>query len=79
MGRKPIREETLVAFDEGKKLVPEPNAPSTFQMRTWADNGLRSKRSGKQVFLEWFQIGQRRFTSLEAYERFEADLNAEGV
>lgn len=64
--------ETLISFGEGHKL---PNNPKRETIRSWADRGVVSKVTGESVALECVQIGDRRFTSVEAHQRFLERLN----
>jgi hypothetical protein len=55
--------EMLISFDEAAKRVP--GRPHKSQLYRWAMRGLRGG-----VKLEWKLCGGRRFTSVEALERF---------
>jgi hypothetical protein len=69
-----IIDETIVEFPDGPKLT---GSPSRQTLTRWSTEGVESKSTGEVITLEWAQIGYRRVTSLEAYERFLARLNGE--
>lgn len=46
-------------------------------VRSWADRGVVSKRTGKRVFLRTKQVGGRRKTCMEYYEKFIRDASGE--
>jgi len=67
-------DETLVAFDESRKL---PGQPSRTTLRSWRDKGVMADRNdpASVTRLECIKIGGRPFTSREAVMRFLAKLN----
>lgn len=68
-----IGRETLVGFSESTRL---PTQPHKNTVRGWCDVGVRHHVTGKYITLESVRIGKRRFTSLEAHERWLDKLNA---
>ena len=58
--------EKRVTFSQATRYVP--GEPHVSQIYRWALRGLRG------VKLEWIQVGGKRFTSVEAIERFIAGL-----
>lgn len=69
-----VLEETVVEFPNGYLL---PGKPNRFALLRWATEGVDSKTTGEHITLEWAQVGGKRVTSEEAYDRFLARLNGE--
>lgn len=49
--------------------------PSYGVIRHWADCGVVSKKTGKRVYLKTRQVGGRRKTCMEYWEKFIKELN----
>lgn len=60
--------ESLLTFAEASHRIP--SRPHLSQLYRWSMVGLRG------VKLEWLQIGGKRYTSVEALDRFYARLTA---
>jgi hypothetical protein len=58
--------ESLVTFNKAAKLIP--GKPHLSQVYRWAERGLGG------IKLEWIKCGGKRFTSVEALNRFYAAL-----
>ena len=67
-----ILSEDLVPFTHGRVL---PGKPSRASLRNWASRGVRSWKTGKTVLLEACYVGQRKHTSVQAYQRFLEAIN----
>ncbi len=74
-----ILKETLVAFKQGRKLLAQKDAPgpSLSTLNRWAMEGLTSKSDpdGPAITLEYYYIGARLFTSVEAFRRWLKKIN----
>jgi hypothetical protein len=72
-----IQHEQLVSFDEARHVLP--GAPKKQTLRNWWVRGLiphgQTYRTAKPVHLETMRIGNNRYTSVEAYDRFLRALN----
>lgn len=72
MGSKQLRSETLYSLNQIRRRITLKRCQTT--LRNWAREGCRS-RSGQQVVLETTLVAGVRHTSLEAYQRFLAELD----
>lgn len=68
--------EVLIRFSEGKQLPGEPTYEMLYH---WYATGIKSKTNGHRFFLETIQIGGTRYTSKQAFDRFNQKINAEEV
>jgi len=79
MRTKTILKETLVAFKQGARLLgpTATRGPAYGTLVRWAKDGLAAKDSpdSKLVTLEYYYIGGRLFTSVEAFERWLEKIN----
>lgn len=75
MAGKRLVGEKRLTFTQLASLIP--SRPHAKTVENWARIGCTNRRSGKKVFLEFVSEGGRVFTSVEAYERFEDQMNEE--
>jgi hypothetical protein len=68
--------ETIITLGAGCRVFP-PDGVADATMARWIQRGVKVKATGEFVKLETFRIGGRRFTSLEAIDRFIAAQNAD--
>lgn len=68
-----VHKETLIGMSESKCLPTEPSRTTVY---FWCDNGIKNRITGQMCVLETVLVGGRRFTSLEAYDRWQEKLNA---
>ncbi len=71
-----IQTETVIGIGAGCREFP-PNGIADATMARFIQKGVKVKATGEVVKLETFKIGGRRFTSLEAIDRFIAAQNAD--
>lgn len=71
-----IQDETVIGIGAGCREFP-PNGISDATMARFIQKGVKVKATGEFVKLETFKIGGRRFTSLEAIDRFIVAQNAD--
>ncbi len=72
-----IFNETLIYCSEPQHL---PGRVTTDMLRDWRNKGLEIKRGpkfGQRVTLDWAWLGGRPVTSLQAFARFQRQLNGE--
>lgn len=69
--KSPLESEDLFTLGKVSKRY------SYWVLRQWAERGRKSYITGQIVKLEVRQIGGRRYTSVQAVERFNAKLNGE--
>ena len=68
--------ETLILPSQSAQLPTKPD-PKT--LRKWITDGCISKKTGERFFLEFRQVGNLIYTSIEAFDRFQRRLNGEKV
>jgi hypothetical protein len=64
--------ESLLTLNQAGKLLPDGARPSSCTWWRWATRGV------KGVVLETIQIGNRKFTTREALQRFADQLSGKG-
>lgn len=71
-----LRDETLVNMKQGS-LLPCPTPPSEQTLKSWCHDGLCVIKhpDRPRVVLESFQEGGYVYTTIEAYQRFMAEIN----
>lgn len=74
MQTRKVLDETVVEFPQAPSL---PGSPSRFTLSRWCTEGIESMTTGEVITLEWAQLGGRKVTSEEAYDRFLTRLNGE--
>ena len=73
MSQERFQLEERVTKKEARRVLGL--GPRTFERYSW--KGLLNRVSGQRVKLETFQDGPNVCTTLEAYARFQAELNGE--
>ncbi len=68
-----VMNETLVVFADSSTL---PGSPTPGNLQSWITSGIRSLTSKRPCYLEWCRIGGKRYTSVEAYDRFTEAINS---
>lgn len=68
-----IYSEKLVDIADAPKKLP--TSPSRNTVYRWCELGCRAL-NGQLIFLEFVKIGRKRYTSIEAFERFCNALSA---
>jgi len=74
----PIQNETVISIGAACREFP-PDGISDATAARFIQKGVKVKATGEIVKLETFKIGGRRFTSLEAIDRFITAQNADDV